>query len=142
MPGFDSNSVLTYSTLQTMVLGEGISNVPIQGSIGGASVSFNYIPYGGGHIRPPSPFLSGAYQWPIEINTNYILFGGGILGPLYYTMSVGSMSFSLFDTFGNNFFSSVFVLAGGNPSFGQQNLVQGIIPSQGAMTRVFSTQGI
>jgi hypothetical protein len=56
MPDFDSNSVLTYSTLQTMGLGAGSSKSPVQGSIGGTSVPFNAIPYGGGHIPPPSPF--------------------------------------------------------------------------------------
>jgi hypothetical protein len=71
---------------------------------------------------------------------NYSLFGGGSLGPSSYTMLVGSMLFSLFDAFGNNAFSSAAVSNGGNPSFGQHNLVQGIIPSHGATTGVFSTQ--
>jgi hypothetical protein len=44
------------------------------------------------------------------------------------------MSFSLFDTFGNNAFSSAVVSAGGNPGFGQQNPVQGTIPTQGEST--------
>jgi hypothetical protein len=142
MPDFDSNLVLTYSTLQTMGLGVGSSNAPMQGSTGGTSVPFNAIPYGGGHIPPPSPSLGGAFQQPIGPNANYSLFGGGSLGPSSYTMSVGSMSFSLFDAFGNNAFSSAVVSAGGNPSFGQQNPVQGTIPSQGATTGVFSTQGL
>jgi hypothetical protein len=34
MPDFDSNSVLTYSTLQTMGLGAGSSNLPCKGLLG------------------------------------------------------------------------------------------------------------
>jgi hypothetical protein len=52
------------------------------------------------------------------------------------------MTFSLFGAFGNNNFSLAAISTGGNPSFGQQNLMQCIIPSHGAMTGVFSTQGI
>jgi hypothetical protein len=134
MLGFDSNSVLTYSTLQTMGLGEGSSNYPMQGSTGGTSIPFNAIPYDGGHIPPLSPSLDGAFQQPIRPNSNYKLFGAGSLGPSSYTMSVGSMPFSLFDAFGNNLFSSATVSTGGKPSFGQQNLVQGVIPTQGEST--------
>jgi hypothetical protein len=76
------------------------------------------------------------------VNANYNLFGAGSLGPSSYTTSVGSMSFSLFDAFGNNAFSSAVVSAGGNPGFGQQNPVQGTIPTQGESTRVFSSQGL
>jgi hypothetical protein len=54
-PDFDTNSVLTYSTLQTMGLGAGSSNAPLQGSMGGTSASYNAIPYGGGHIPPCPP---------------------------------------------------------------------------------------
>jgi hypothetical protein len=72
---------------------------------------------------------------------NYNLFGASSLGPSSYTTSVGSMSFSLFNAFGNNSFLSAVVSAGGNPGFGQQNPVQGTIPTQGASTRVFSSQG-
>jgi hypothetical protein len=42
----------------------------------------------------------------------------------------------------NNSFSWVSFLTGGNPIFGQQNPVQGTIPSQGATTGVYFTQGI
>jgi hypothetical protein len=52
------------------------------------------------------------------------------------------MSFSLFGAFGNNAFSSAAFSTGGNPSFGQQNLVQGTIPSQRVTTGVYSTQGL
>jgi hypothetical protein len=62
MPNFDTNSVLTYSTLQTMGLGAGSSNAPLQGSTMGTTAPFNAIPYGGGHIPPPSPSLGDAFQ--------------------------------------------------------------------------------
>jgi hypothetical protein len=114
-----------------MGLGARSSNDPVQGSTEGTLVPFSAIPYGVGHIPPLSPSLGGDFQKPIGLNDNYNLFGEGSLGPSSYTMSVGSMSFSLFDTFGNNSFSSAVVSAGGNPRFRQQNLVQGTIPSQG-----------
>jgi hypothetical protein len=62
MPGFDTNSVLSYSTLQTLGLGEGISNDPMQGSMGGTSAPYNAFPYGGGHIPQSSPLLGSAPQ--------------------------------------------------------------------------------
>jgi hypothetical protein len=142
MPNFDTNSILTYSTLHTMVLGVGSSNSPLQGSMGGNSASFNAIPYGGGHIPPLSPLLGGAYQPPLGLNTKYNLFGARSLGPSSYTMPVGLISFYLFDAFDNNAFLSVFISVGDNPGFGQHNLVQGTIPTQGASTRVFSSQGL
>jgi hypothetical protein len=142
MPRLDSNSVLTYPTLQTMGLEAGISNAHVKGSNGGTSVPFNAIPYSGSHIPPLSPSLDVSFQQPIEPSTNYILFGAGNLGPSSYTMSVGFMLFSLFNGFGNNAFSSAAVLFGGNPSFGQHNPMQGIIPTQGESTRVFSSQGL
>jgi hypothetical protein len=62
MPNFDTKSVLTYSTLQSMGLGAGSSNAPVQGTTMGTTVPFNAIPYSGGHIPPPSPSLSGDFQ--------------------------------------------------------------------------------
>jgi hypothetical protein len=124
-----------------MGLGGGNTNVPIQGSTGGTSVTFKSIPYGGGHTPPPSPSLGGASQQPIIPSANYSLFGVGILGPSSYTTSVGSMSFSFFNAFGNNSFSSIVVSAGGNLGFGQHNPVSGTIPTQGESTGVFSSQG-
>jgi hypothetical protein len=96
MPDFDTNSVLTYSTLQTMGLGAGSSNAPLQGSMGGTSAPYNAFPYGGGHIPPSSPSLGGASQQPVWPNMNYNLFGAGSQGPSSNTTSVGSLSFSLF----------------------------------------------
>jgi hypothetical protein len=138
---FDTNLVLTYSTLQTMGLGVGTSNASLQGSTMGTIVPFNAIPYSGGHIPPPSPLLDGTFQ-PIVPNTNYSLIRGGNVGPSSYTTPVVSMSFSLFDAFGKKTFSSTTLSTGGNHNFGQQNPVQGIIPSHGAMTGVYSTQGL
>jgi hypothetical protein len=46
MPSFDTNSVLSYSTLQTMGLGVGSSNTPLQGSMGGTTTPYNAFPYG------------------------------------------------------------------------------------------------
>jgi hypothetical protein len=142
MSGFDSSSTLTYSTLQTIGLGVGSSNSPLQGSFTGTTAPFNTIPYGGGHIPPPSPSLGGAFQQPIRLNTNSSLFSGGSHGPQSYMTLVGSMPFSLFGAFGNNAFSSSSFSVGGNPIFGQPNPMQGFIPSQGAMTGVYSSQGL
>jgi hypothetical protein len=108
----------------------------------GTTAPFKSIPYGGGHIPPPSPSLGGMFQQPIGPNANYSLFSGGSHGPSSYMTLVGSMHFSLFDTFGNNTFSSSSFSTGGNPVFGQQNPTQGFIPSQGAMTGVYSSQGL
>jgi hypothetical protein len=116
MSGFDSSSTLTYSTLQTVGLGEGSSSAPLQGSFMGTTAPFNAIPYGGGHIPPPSPSLGGAFQQPFKINTSSILFSGGSHGPHSYMTLVGSMPFSLFGAFRNNNFSSSAFSSGGNPS--------------------------
>jgi hypothetical protein len=53
---------------------------------------------------------------------------------------VGSIHFSLFCAFGNNAFSSSVFLARGNPIFGQPNSMQGFIPLQGEMTRIYSSR--
>jgi hypothetical protein len=142
MSDFDTNSILTYSTLYTMGLGVGRSNAPLQGSSTGINSPFNFIPYDGGHIRPSSPSLSGTFQQPIEPNANYSLFTGGILGPSSFMTLMGSRSLSLFGAFRNNVFYSSGFSTGGNHSFGQQNLMQSTIPSQGVATGVYSTQGI
>jgi hypothetical protein len=81
MSGFDSSSFLTYSTLQTIVLGAGISNAPLQGSVMGTTTPFNVIPYSGGHIPPPSPSLGGTLQQPIGPNAKSSLFSGVSHGP-------------------------------------------------------------
>jgi hypothetical protein len=127
--GFDTSSTLTYSTLQTIGLGEGSSNAPLQGSFTGTSAPFNAIPYGGGHIPPPSPSLGGAFQQPSGLNTSSILFSGGSHGSQSYMTLVGSMPFSLFGSFRNNAFSSSAFSSGGNPFFNQPNPMQGFVPS-------------
>jgi hypothetical protein len=142
MPGFDTNSVLSYSTLQTLGLGVGSSNAPLQGSMGGTSAPYNAFPYGGGHIPPSSPSLGGAHQHSVGLNVNYSSFGEGSQGLPSYSMLVGSTPFSLFNAFGNNTFSSAVVSAGGNPGYGQQNPMQGTIPAQGENSGIPSSQGL
>jgi hypothetical protein len=96
MPDFHTNSVLSYSTLQTMGLGAGSSNAPLQGSMGGTSAPYNAFPYDGGHIPPSSPSLGDASQQPVWPTMNYNLSGAGSQGPSSNTTQVGSLSFSLF----------------------------------------------
>jgi hypothetical protein len=115
MSGSNTSSNLTYSTLQIVGLGEGSSNAPLQGSFMGTTTPFNAIPYGGGHIPPPSPSLGGSFQQPSRIKTNSILFSGGIHGPQSYMILVGYMHFSLFGVFRNNAFLSFTFSAGGKP---------------------------
>jgi hypothetical protein len=57
MPSSGTSPVLSYSTLQTLGLGAGSSNAPLQGHMGGTHVPFNAFPYTGGHICPSSPSL-------------------------------------------------------------------------------------
>jgi len=114
-----------------MGLGAGSSNAPLQGSMGGTSAPYNNFPYGGGHIPPLSPLLGGAHQHSVGMNVNSSSFGAGSQGLPFYIMSVGSTPFSLFGMFGNNTFWSVVVSARGNPSYGQQNPMQGTIAAQG-----------
>jgi hypothetical protein len=102
--------------------------------MGGTSSPYNAFHYGGGHIPPSSPSLGGASHQPVRSNMNYNLFRASSLGPSSYSMLVGSMSFYLFSAFGNNTFLSSAISVGGNPCFGQQNHVQGTIPTQGENT--------
>jgi hypothetical protein len=132
MLGFDRNLVLSYSTLQTMVLGARRSNDPLQGPMGGTSSSCNALPYDEGHIPLLSPSLDGASQQPAWPNMNYNSFRASSQGPSSSTTPVGSLSFSLFNMFGNNVFSLDVVSVGGNLGFGSKNLAQGTIPAQGA----------
>jgi hypothetical protein len=62
MPSSSTSLALTHSTLQTLGLGAGSSNTPLQGQLGGIPVPFNSFPYTGGHISPSSPSLSGLHQ--------------------------------------------------------------------------------
>jgi hypothetical protein len=74
--------------------------------MGGTSTPYNAFPY-----------------------VNYSLFGVGSQGIPYYSMSIGSMSFSLFGAFGNNAFLLFVVSVGGNPGYGQKNPMHGTIPA-------------
>jgi hypothetical protein len=118
MPSSGTSPVLSYSTLQTLGLGAGSSSTPLQGHMGGIPAPFNAFPYGGGHIPPSSPSLSGSHQPSTGKPTHNSLFGAGIQGPPPHSMLVGSTPFSLNIMFGNNTFSSSTFLAGGNPIFG------------------------
>jgi hypothetical protein len=142
--------ILTASTLHsdrlyiapsTSGLGAGSSNAPLQGHMGGTSAPFNAFPYGGGHIPPSSPSLSGTHQPSVGPPAHHSLFGAGSQGPPSHNMPVGSTSFSLFGVFGNNAFSSTAFPTGGNPDFRQPIPMQGTIPAQGAHPGTSSALG-
>jgi hypothetical protein len=59
---FDTNSVLTYSTLRTMGLGVVSSSAPLKGLVAGTTIPFNAIHYSRVHIPPPSPLLGDSFQ--------------------------------------------------------------------------------
>jgi hypothetical protein len=141
MPSSGTSPVLSYSTLQTLGLGAGSSNTPLQGPMGGTSTPFNTFPYIGGHIPPLSPSLGGAHQHSVGPNTNHNSFGVGSQGPPSHNMPVGSTPFSLFDAFGNNTFSSAAFLTGGNLDYRQPNPMQGTIPTQGENLGTSSASG-
>jgi hypothetical protein len=65
---------------------------------------------------------------------NHNLFGAGSQGPSYSTTLVVSLSFFVFDAFGNNTFLLAIISAGGNIGFGSQNPTQDTIPAHGAHT--------
>jgi hypothetical protein len=115
MPSSGTNHVLSYATSQTLGLGVGSSNPPLQGHMGGTSTPFNTIPYGGGHIPPSSPSLGVTHQQSVGPPMHHSLFGAGIQGPPSHNMSVGLTPFSLFNAFCNNDFSLVAFQTGGNP---------------------------
>jgi hypothetical protein len=119
MPSLGTSLVLSYSTSQTLGLGAGSSNAPLQGHMGGTSTPFNAFPYGGGHIPPSSPSLGGTHQQSVGPPTHHSLFGAGSQGPPLHNMSVGSTPFSLFGSFGNNAFLSVAFSTGGNLCYKQ-----------------------
>jgi hypothetical protein len=106
MSGFDISLTLTYSILKTIGMGTGISTTHLQGYLEGTSTPYNFVPYAGGHIPPPSPSLGGAFQQAYRPNANSIMFSEGIQRPQPYTNRLRSMLFSLFGTFWNNTFSS------------------------------------
>jgi hypothetical protein len=138
-PSSGTSLVLSYSISQTLGLGAGSSNSPLQGHMGGNYAPFNAFPYGGGHIPPPSPSLGGTHQPSAGPPAHHSLFGAGSQGPPSHNMLVGSTPFSLFIVFGNNAFSSATFPTGDNPGFGQPFPMQGTIPAQGANPGTSST---
>jgi hypothetical protein len=106
--------------------------------MGGTSAPFIAFPYSGGHIPHLSPSLSGVPQHFVGPNVNLFEESSQEIPP--YNMSVGSTTFSLLGTFGNNSFSSAVVSARGNPGYGQPHLVHGTIPAQGAHLGIPSSQ--
>jgi hypothetical protein len=141
MPSLGTSLVLSYSTSQTSGLGAGRCNAPLQGHMGGIFSPFNAFSYGGGHIPPSSPSLSGTYQPSIAPSAHHSLLGVGSQGPPSHNMPVGSTLFYLFGMFGNNAFSLSTFLTGGNPSFRQPIPMQGIIPAQGENPGTSSASG-
>jgi hypothetical protein len=99
--------------------------------MGGTLAPYNAFPYGGGHISSSSPSLDDSPHQLVWSTMNYNLSGEGSQGLSSSTTLVGSLSFSLFDTFGNNTFLLYAISSGGNLGFGSQNPAQGEHTSQG-----------
>jgi hypothetical protein len=121
MSSFGTSTVLSSFTLQTLGLGAGNSNAPLQGYIGGTSTPFITFPDDGGHIPPSSPLHISVPQHFPRPNINFFGEGSQALPP--YNMSVGLTPFSLFDAFGNNTLYSTVISVGANPSYGQTHPV-------------------
>jgi hypothetical protein len=132
MPSSSTSPALTYSTLQTLGLGAGSSNAPLQGQLGGIPIPFNAFPYAGGHISPSSPSLGGLHQQSTGQPTHTSSFGAGSQGTPAQTLSIGSSPFVWNGTFGNNTFASTAFPSGGTPIFGQSTPAQRTIPAPGA----------
>jgi hypothetical protein len=132
MPSPSTSPALTYSTLQTLGLGAGSSNTPLQGQLGGILVPFNAFPYAGGHISPSFPSLGGLHQQFTGKPAHLSSFGAGTQGTPVHTMPVGSSPFVWNGMFGNNTLASTSFPSGGTPIFGQSTLAQGTIPALGA----------
>jgi hypothetical protein len=129
MPSSGTSPALTHSTLQTLGLGAGRSNAPLQGQLGGIPIPFNAFPYAGGHISPSSPSLGGLHQQSTGQPTHTSLFGAGSQGTPAQTQLVGSSQFVWNGMFSNNTFASTAFPSGGTPIFGQSTLAQGTIPA-------------
>jgi hypothetical protein len=115
MPSSGTSPALTHSTLQTLGLGAGSSNAPLQDQLGGIPVPFNAFPYGGGHISPSSPSLGGPHQQSVGQPTHTSSFGARSQGTPAQTQSVGSSPFVWNGTFGNNTFASTAAHLGAHP---------------------------
>jgi hypothetical protein len=118
MPISSTSPALTYSTLQTLGLGAGSSNAPLQGQLRGPPIPFNTFPYTGGHIPPSPRSLGGLHQQSVRQPAHTSLFGAKSQGTPAHSMSIGSTLFVWNGTFGNNTFSSAAFPSGGNPIFG------------------------
>jgi hypothetical protein len=132
MPSSGTSPALTSSTFQTLGLGAGSSNAPLQGQLGGIPVPFNAFPYAGGHIPPSSPSLGGSHQQSAGQPAHTSPFGAGSQGTPAQTQPVGSSPFLWNKTFGNNTVTSAAFPSGGTPVFGQFTPAQGTIPTLGA----------
>jgi hypothetical protein len=88
MPSSGTSLVLTHSTLQTLGLGVGSSNAPLQGQLGGILVLFNAFPHTGGHIPPLSPSLGGPHQQTVGQPAHTSSLGAGSQGPPAQTQLV------------------------------------------------------
>jgi hypothetical protein len=122
MPSSGTSLTLTSSTLQTLGLGAGSSNAPLQGQLGGIPVPFNAFPYAGGHIPPSSPSLGGLPQQSTGPPAHMSPFGAGSQGTPEQTLPVGLSPFVWNGTFGSNTFASTALPSGGTPIFGQSTL--------------------
>jgi hypothetical protein len=80
MPSSGTSPALTSSTLQTLGLGEGSSNAPLQGQLGGIPIPFNDFSYAGGHIPPLSHSLSGLHQQSVGQPAHTSPLGAGSQG--------------------------------------------------------------
>jgi hypothetical protein len=80
MPSSGTSPALTTSTLQTLGLGAGSSNAPLQGQLRGIPVPFNAFSYAGGHIPPSSPSLGGPHQQCTVQPAHTSPFGAGSQG--------------------------------------------------------------
>jgi hypothetical protein len=132
MPSSGTSLVLTSSTLQTLGLGAGSSNAPLQGQLGGIPIPFNAFPYAGGHIPPSSPSLGGLHQQSTGQPAHMSSFGAGSQGTPAQTLPIGSSPFVWNGMFGNKTFTSTAFPSGGTPIFGQSTPAQGTIPVPGA----------
>jgi hypothetical protein len=132
MPSSGTSPALTSSTFQTLGLGAGSSNAPLQGQLGGIPIPFNAFPYAGGHIPPSSPSLGGSHQQSVGQPAHTSPFGAGSQVTPAQTQPVGSSPFVWNGTFGNNTFASTTFPSGGTPVFGQFTPAQGTIPALGA----------
>jgi hypothetical protein len=132
MPSSGTSPTLTHSSLQTLGLGAGSSNAPLQGQLGGIPIPFNAFPYAGGHISPSSPSLGGPHQQFAGQPAHTSSFGAGSQGTPAQTQPVGSSPFVWNGMFANKIFASTDFPSGGTPIFGQSTLAQGTIPALGA----------